>query len=66
MSASTGHLQERAKQFALYVALPVAAVLVTELVYRDDLFQKSLEEIPLMQEAKKVKSLFETTATLGS
>ena len=46
--------------------VPLVAVLLTESMYRDDLYKQSLEDIPNMQELTKLKSFFNTVVALGS
>ena len=41
-----------------FFGIPLAIVFITELVYRENLFDQTLEEVPEMQEITKLKPMF--------
>ena len=56
----------RAKNISKHILLPLAILFVTELFYREPLWQQTLEEVPVMQEKKKLYKFFHTITTMGN
>jgi membrane-associated phospholipid phosphatase len=53
------------KRFVLYGILPLCALIAVEPFYRERLFQKTLEDVPKMQQKKRLYGFFESVTALG-
>lgn len=57
---------DTAKKITVGVVLPFVAIIALELLYRDSLFETSLNDIPLMQAKTKLRPLMERISFIGS
>lgn len=53
------------KSLALYVLLPLAAIFLTEPIYRRPLFDLTLKDVPVMQSYTSFKGYFDLMTLLG-
>lgn len=59
-------MKERILNLTKFVFIPIGLVLIFELFYRDPLFNKTLVDVPLMQEKQKLKPFFSFITQIGS
>ena len=59
-------MKARAIQAFKYVILPLGLVFALEPLYRSNMWDQTLEQVPNMQELTKLKGMFKTITDLGS